>query len=525
MFKTKVSVLLVSFLVVNTTHASCYSVFKSLFQKESGFTNNEAVEFTERITRIERFTNFLRKGKEDPTPAINLKIAKKLNKLHENIFADNFSANEREWRTFFRTIEAQLIGFKRYKKISMYLEAHPDANESQFVNELVNMGFSDEFNNFIIKQLKDSGTLEKLRPKLNEEINSTLVNLGNNYQEYRMVRGNLEDLLISKECNEICKKQVNLLLKELGVNSEKESLTHPTFFKDQTRPSIEELRKLLYQEPLFVLTKVKRERNAELKSFFLSYLNQPMFVDSILGLIYKSDTLGRQKAVQLFKLIYDSHAQNVYFPKLNKIIFSTADAKANAQTLKGLNSTADQDELLITFARRADALAQEKWKAIKEYAEKFEKDFFEKLSAAEKKALARGEISPTRDKTILTKVALLTAAGAGTYAYFYFDGEPSSIEVEIESNEIEIPSLGGNSSTDLGEVEPSDRGVTPYERIDSNEKILLDGEIDQMIDEASVVIMDSDIQRDPSSLRLSHQHKSNLFTALWCTVFTCKASD
>ena len=57
------------------------------------------------------------------------------------------------------------------------------------------------------------------------------------------------------------------------------------------------------------------------------------------------------------------------------------------------------------------------------------------------------------------------------------------------------------------------------------QKILLDGEIDQMIEEASEVLIDSDVERDPSSLGLDNQHKGNLFSALWCTVFTCKVND
>ncbi|MAF76921.1 MAG: hypothetical protein CME60_02080 [Halobacteriovoraceae bacterium] len=493
-------------LLVGQVQASCYSNLKSLFVGKTGFNNNEAIDFTERVTRIENFTNFLRKGKEDPTPALNLKIAKKINLLHENIFANNFSANEREWRTFFRTIEAQLIGVKRYKKISDFLAENEGISEPDFIKALESMDFNSEFVDFIKKQVRDFERMDQFKSKLQEEINKSLVLLGNKYQEYRMVRGSLEDLLKSKQCNDTCKKQVKLLMDNLGANSEKETLAHPTFFKDQVRPSIDELRKMLYQEPLFVLTKAKKERNTELKSFLLSYLNQPQFVDRILGLIYKSDTIGRRKAVQLFKLIYDSHARNVYFPKLNKIIFSTDSAKINTQVLQGQNATVDQDELLVTFARRLDALAQEKWKEIKAYAEKFEKEFFKRMEDAEKKAQARGTISPTKDNTLLMKVALLTGAGAGAYAYFYFDGTPTSIEIEIEENEVPIPSSLHDSKEE------------------GDQKILLDGEFDQMLDEASEVIYESDTARGPSSLK-QKKDRGNIFRELWCSIFTCNAHE
>ncbi len=526
MFSPKAAFILLILSTSTASQASCFGVFKTLFNKETGFSGSEAIEFTERVSRIENVTNFLRKGKDPATPALNLSIAKKINKLHENIFADNFAANERDWRTFFRSMESKLIAFKRYKKISMYLEANSQINESQFIYQLQSMNFSDEFVEFIVEQMKKANGLEGFKGKLSEEMNSLLVKLGNHYQEYRMVRGSLEDLLITKECNDICKKQVNLLLKELGANSEKESLSHPTFFKNEVRPSVDELRELLYQEPLFVLTKVKRERNAELKAFFLNLLNQPQVLDRLLGLIYKSDTLGKQKAIQIFKLFYDTQAKNVYFPKLNKIIFGTSDAKSTLETLKGLNATVDQDELLITFARRIDALAEEKWKTIKEYAEKFEKEFFEKMKAAEVKAVARGELSPTKDKTLLYKVLLFGTTGAVTFSYFYFDATPTSVEIQMSDDGEEVILQSGNSSIndDEGqEVQPTDRGVVPYGKTEvTEEKILLDGEIDEALQEVSEVLMEQDEnpERNPSSLR--EGQKTNLFSALWCTLFTCK---
>ncbi len=525
--KKKLPLIAVIFLSFNVaTQAQCYSVLKSLFKRDTGLKNNEAMNFTERVTRIEDFTNFLRKGKDNPDPALNIRIAKKIEKMHEYIFADNFSANEREWRTFFRTMEGKLIGYKRYKQIRDLLEANPRISKTKFISEVEAMGFNREFSDYIASQVKEFDDLSTFKLKLQDEINSTLVDIGNQYQQYRMVRGSLEDLLETGECNDICKKQVNLLLSGLGANSERESLAHPIFFKDQQRPSIDELRELLYQEPLFVLTKAKRERNAELKSFLLSYLNQPEFVDMILGKIYKSNTLGKQKAVQFFKLIYDSQARNVYFPKLNKIIFSKGDAKTNTEILKGVNSTVDQDELLVTFARRIDTLAQEKWKAIKKYAEEFEKEFFEKLTAAEQKAKARGELSPTRDRTLITKLAIFGAAGIGTYSYFYFDSEPTSIEIAIEDNEVPIPgNQGSSNSVDLGEVEPTERGVVPYgvtvndEDEYEDEKVLLDGPEDEVLDEVTDVMLDSQGYRDPSSVKDSQ--KGNLFSALWCTLFSC----
>jgi len=490
------------------------------------------MDFTERITRIENFTNFLRKGKENPDPALNIKIGKKIAKMHEYIFADNYSANEREWRTFFRSMEGKLIGIKRYKEISNLLEKNPRLSKKQLLIKLYDMGYSEEFRDYIAHQLKELKSLSTFKLKLEEEINTLLVDVGNNYQEYRMVRGSLEDLLKTKECNDVCKKQVNMLLAGLGANSDKESLAHPMFFKNQTRPSIDELRQLLYSEPLFVLTKAKRERNAELKSFILSYLNQPQFVDIILGKIYKSNTLGKQKAVRFFKLIYDAQAKTVYFPKINKILFSLADAKTNTEILKGVNATVDGDELLITFARRVDALAKEKWKAIRAYAEKFEKDFFAQMKEAEVKAAARGEISPTRDNSLITKVAIFTVAGAGAYSYFYFDGTPSSTEVAIDNNEVPIPGqqTGSSSTTDLGEVPPTNRGVVPHnstkpkiEKKDQAQdvKVLLDGPEDEMLDQVTDVILDSQTERDPSSEESEKNEGQGFFTNLWCSIFNC----
>jgi hypothetical protein len=512
-----------------TYAASCPYYLKRFFHIESGFQNNDSLKFTEKLSRIETFTNWLRKGKDDPTPALDLKIAKRLEILQANIFSDNHSENEREWRTFFRIMEGKFIGFKRYKKISLLLEANPRIGKKKFINELRSMNFSDEFINYMEAQLKELGDLKSFRFKLKEEMNSTLVDLGNDFREYQMVRGELENLLTSADCNSVCLKNVKLLISELGANSEKESLAHPIFFKNEKSPSFEELQELLYQEPLFVMTEAKRERNAELKSFFLSYLNQPKVVDSFFGILYKSSPLGKSKAIRVFKIIYDAHARNEYFPKLNKIIFGSSDPKTNAEILIGQESLEDLDELLITFARRIDTVAKSKWKSIKEYAKEGQQELFNRMEEAEIFAQARGDLSPTNDDTKFYKLAILGIAGAGALSYFYFDRKPSSIDDALDNNipnnedERDGPHSSGGTVTDLGDVPPTDRGVVPY---DEDNSIMLDGEEDQAIEELVTILYQTNFKRGPSSIQYSikgkRNYKNNFFSALWCTVFTCE---
>lgn len=492
------------------SYGKCTSSLASLFKRSKGFEKDTTLTELDRITRIENFTNSLRTQRDAIDTALNIKIYKKIDKIYENIFNDAFTPNERTWRVFFREMETNLAAFRRYKTLKDFMERRPELSIEDFKAKVFQLNFSEDFQNYLFSQVAKANDIMSFKSLFDEEYKKILVSIGNDYQEYRMVLGSLEKLQGTKECSEICKSQIQRLLSSLGVASEKERLMNPIFLGGESRIPLEELRDSLYSEPLFVLTKAKKERNAELLNFIISFFPNLNFADNIFGLIYKSKIIGNTRAVKFFSLIYDAQARAFHFPKINKIIHSTLDTNKNLELLIILNDTIDADELLVTFARRIDALAQKKWKSLLEFAKANDKAFFEKMTTASKKASARGAISPTAQKSTTSRIATYLALGTvPALGYFYFDAPSASTLIPF-SDEDSQSGLGGQTVTEV-EIPPE-------------ELLELQGDTDSTLDEVSEVIENDTVavERDPSSIgHFRQKYRSNFFEALWCSITKC----
>lgn len=485
------------FLLSTLAEAGCIATLKRIMNK-GPFAQTEEYRLREKIARIEEVTNFFRRKKDNPDPALNIKIYKKVTLMNENLLNGTHAANERRWRTFFREFEANYISFKRSKELLQVLMENPDEAPSTFLVRLEGMGYPEAYRNFIAKRIEEYGNIEDLRKALDLEMKNTLVKLGNDYQEYRIVRGNLDDLLENPECKENCQRMVKMLRENLGAESDKNSMIHKIFFEGESTPKIQEMRELLYQENLFVLTKLKRERNAEIFRFLTSFLSQPQFVDSLFGYIYKGNLLGKKRAVKLFRMIYDAQARNFHFPKINRVLFGPKEPEKSMDLLQNLNTTVDNDELLVTFSRRVDSLSEGRWEAVKKHAKTQDKDFHKRMVDAEEKAKARGDLSPTQGPSFVARLATLVVIGVPAVGYFYFDALPTSVQEILYTPE-------GDGTVDPDEALPEE-----------GEIITLEGDEDQVIEEVGDVLQDAEGERGPSS------NREALFTKWWCSLLTCR---
>lgn len=273
------------------------------------------------------------------------------------------------------------------------------------------------------------------------------------------------------------------------------------FFDGEGRPAIKEMREALYQEPTFVLTRLKRERNAEILGFLKGIISQPEFLDTILGYIYKSKILDKRRAVKLFRMIYDAQAKNSHFPKINRVIYGPNQPGQSLDLLENINTAVGGDELLVTFARRVDAGAEKKWASLLEEAKASEPDFHKRMLEAGEKAKARGDLSPTSNRSFVGRLAALVVIGVPTVGYFYFDGLPTSVEEFL---------YGATEDQDLESDQPHP---------DSMIEVELNGEEDDTLEEAADVLTsgeDREGERGPSS------QKQALFTQWWCQHFSCR---
>lgn len=467
----------------------------------------------EKVTRLEKTTNFLRNIKENPEPALNLRVWKKIAVIDSFLFNGSHAPNERQWRTFFREFEANWISFSRGKKILDLFSTNPELDRATLMNKLGEWGFSQEYQDFIDRMLDEAGSLERLKMQLQLEQKSTLTHLGNQYHEYRMVRGHLEELLNKEECNDNCQRYAKYLLGSLGSESDKEKIMFEVFFKGEGRPVIKEMREELYQHETFVLTRLKRERNAEIMGFLTSIISQPEFIDTILGYVYKSKLLEKRRAVKLFRMVYDAQALKNHFPKINRVIYGPNEPEKALDLLQSLNTSTGDDELLVTFARRVDGGADKKWAKILEHAENNDSDFHKRMLEAKEKAQARGDLSPTTQRSFVGKLAALVVIGVPTIGYFYFDGLPTSVEEYL---------YGQNTDEAAAQADP-DQPLP-----DGQMEIELGGEEDLTLDEVGEVLSNEEVltneedARGPSSERaFQRSQKRALFSEFWCRLTGC----
>lgn len=480
-------------------HAGCPQLLRGLLRKKSLYENTPQYTYFQKVTKIEKTTNFFRRIKENPEPSLNISIWKKLAIMDSFLFNGSHAPNERQWRIFFREFEANYISYKRSKIIVDFLIANEDISSAAFMKKLKDWKFSQEYILFLKGRLEELGSIDQLRVALELEKKTTLTHIGNNYHEYRMVRGHLEDLLLKEECQEDCQKLTKMLLGNLGTESQKEKMMFEIFFEGEARPDLKEMRELLYQEETFVLTRLKRERNTEIFGFLKSLVSQPEFIDSLLGYVYKSNLLEKRRAVKLFKMVYNAQARNIHFPKINRVIYGPKEADKALDLLQSLNASVEGDELLTTFARRVDPLAEKRWAAMLEVAKKNDGDFHNRMTSAAEKAKARGDLSPANPRSFVGRIAALVVIGVPTVGYFYFDGLPTSVQEYI-----------------YGE----DEKVNPDAPLpDGGEVVELGGEEDLMLEEVGEVITEEKGDREPSSAK---EKKQATFTKLWCQLFSCK---
>lgn len=465
-------------------HASCGGALKSfLGMKKSSFYDSPELALKEKINKFERLNNHLRNSSEHKEPAMALTVWKKIENLDNNLFTKHYSVNVRDWRVFFRDFEMNFISFNRMKDISDFM-AQTDVTRVKLSNYLQKREYSSEFQEFILSKFDNSPKPELFKIEIDKEVERNLINIGNDYYEYRLVREHLRDLENSDLCDSECLVELKKLMDNLGVESDREKSSLPIFFKGEKRPAIEDITRVVHDNPLALITKLKKERNSEVVNWLISLLLQPEIVDSIMGLVYKSKHIGKYRAVRLFQAFYNAQARKIHFPKINNVVKSFKNDTEKSYThLKTVNTTIPKDELLVTFARMVDALAVKKYKILKAYAKEHDPSFYDRMIAAEEKAVARGDISITHKRSIIGQLIQFVPASTPIYLYqrSKLDEEATVTEVDENGDPIESEDSNENSEVKL-----------PIEHGD---------EMDQTLQEVAEVMVEAkkETNRDPSS--------------------------
>ncbi|WP_419168670.1 hypothetical protein [Halobacteriovorax sp.] len=469
-------------------YASCGGAFKSFLGiKKNSFYDTPEFELKEKINKLETLNRRLRNTSEHKEPAMSLSVWKKIEKLDNNLFTKHYSVNVRDWRVFFRDFEVNFISFKRMKDISDFLSS-TDVTKTKLKKYLKEKEYSDEFNEFILSKFDNSPNADLFKIEVDKEAERNIINIGNDYYEYRLVREHIRDLENSDLCNKECQVELKKLMANLGVASDREKSTLPIFFKGESRPELDDITRVVHENPMALITKLKKERNSEVVNWLYSLLLQPEIVDTFMGLIYKSKHIGKYRAVRLFQAFYNARARRLHFPKINNIVKSFSnDLVKSYSNLKTVNTTIPKDELLVTFARMVDALAVKKYKLLKQYAKENDPKFYERMLAAEEKAYARGDISITHRRSVIGQLVQFIPASTPIYLY-----QRSKLEERATVEEV---------NEDGEVIESNDDGSVEVEEVIV--EIEHGDEMDKTLEEVAEVIAQetSDTTRDPSSVK------------------------
>lgn len=482
-------IILISIISLTNSYAGCVTSLRSfLGLKNNSFYDTPEFALKEKVNALEKLNNRLRNSSDNKEPALTTAIWKKIERLDNNIFTKHYTVNVRDWEVFFRDFEINYISFNRLKKILDFIDA--DTTQESLRKLCQDSGYSKEFEDFIVSKFSNATNVDLLKIELEKEIEGNLIHIGNHYYEYRLVREHLRDLKGSDLCNADCETELKKLLSSLGVANKKEQSTFPIFLKGEKRPDLDELTQLVHENPLALVTKLKKERNIEVVNWMISLMLQPEIIDTIMGMVYKSKTIGKYRAVRVFQAFYNAQARNLHFPKINSVVKTFRnDLEKSYAHLKTLNTTIPKDEMLVTFARMVDALAVKKWKLLKNYAKANDPKFLERMLEAEKKAFARGDISITHKRSLIGQLIQFIPASTPIYLYQRSKLEEHATVTEVDENGDAIESSETGQS--VSEVDP----VIVIEH---------DGEVDQDLEEvAEVIATAQEAARDPSSVKTS----------------------
>ena len=488
---------------LNSWSIDCHKAVRLLLSKNKNQPQDEVqFKLLKQIQKLEKRTNKLRLKKSNSEPAINLMIWKKIAKYDALLANGSFSQITRELRPLFREVESAVVIMKKYEIILEIINRVGTSDLNLLKVELKNSSLNQELITSVLERASNISELTKVQAYYKSIRDESAIHLGHFYHEYKLVRLHFEGMMEQDSCSDACKINIKRLLDSIGVASETEQQRFSIFFKDASRPTWLEVSESLNGNTLAYTTRLKRERDEELKLFLKGLLAEVLPVDELAQVILNAPGISKSKAVRVIKLFYDRIARLVHFPKVNQIMRSPQLAADKFDLFIQLNTTViPQDELMVTFARRIDSQTKAAWEEMIKFAKANQDsypDILKRMEVAKEKAMARGEISLVHEKSFTTRLAIILSAG-GSFAYYNFNKK----EVEEVIDDV------GHSSTEVEpELEVTEEEKEDYELGNSTTLMIEHGstedkELDQLVDELNEIIKDSIPDREPSSQKES----------------------
>jgi hypothetical protein len=451
--KKTIKLLLIFTFCFNSFNSIAGNICAAEFLGLHNITGKSQLKRMRKIERMETIRNKIRRMKDVPEAiAVDNHNFMLFQDVSKQLLKGRISLARDKWQGLFRRVERNYYFVKTKQELVRDTLLLREYNTSRILEELNSRYAGEPFVLDILKILrkKDFNSGDEMISYLNKSINKSAKYLGWKISNYEFINKELDLLLKGKKCKEICKKQIRLLRRELGVTAKAEQETF-SMFVGLKKVKVKDIVSLVNTIPSAKETKLLKSIFYEFSKYIQEKITKPKWRGVIADILYTL-TLQRGWTAKHIDSIFTEaiNVSNHFFP-INKVIMRTKTIADQIEKLKNQNSLFVGDILLLTFARRIDDLAHGTWKEILAEARKTDKEFYKRMKAAEVKATKRKSLTEDYDKSPYRLTAYLLAGGGG-FAYLYFNfnvSDDGEAQVGISIN-------ADGSLEDLGEVDLSE---------------------------------------------------------------------
>ncbi len=507
----RVSFLVLAFLLSYQSEASCWNLSKNVLtgKVKTPYKDMSEAELFRIAEKIEDQTARIRTLRKNTEPAINKRVDDRLEDLDAFMKNGSLAIAQRNIRGLFLDVELSYYAFKRNNKVLEAISSlNTNASPKKIKGIIRSLNLDEHSQKTLFERVDQYGSYLDFKNSLEVESRELLVLIGNKAHFYKRIRLHLEDLPNKSYCDERCQELSRELLRSVGVTSGTLKERFPSIFNSLERFPIEEFNIFINKNPLAWIVMAKQERNAEFFAALKEFTLHPSFLDRIFTSFYNFPVVRNSRVVNFFRMVYNYQARTLHMRKISKVVRSSKQVESKFYLMREFNSMYPHDELMVTYARRADRGAATSWREFKTFAKEKEPDFFKRMLGAEKKARIRGDISPVYQQSLASLLAGFAFVGGGGLAYYYYIGirDPADVIVDDLEGGKDCPETpigsGGDNSGDtkpvdlssdaknlIGPLPPQSEATKPCKKRAPKVEVPVGGKEDKLIDEASEVLI------------------------------------
>lgn len=408
----------------------------------------------DKINRLERVTSFIRKlrskGQEEFV-LITRRMQDEFKAVEGLIFRGDIDLAVRKWRTIFRKVETSAIEAQNYnlmiRGVNKGIRLHVTEYESLLIKEAVPKYIINRH----IKDLNKLGGKEYLS-YLHKELRKHHRNLGNNFEKYKFIKNNLDDLFLDPNCTALCKQSIKNLYDEISIASPAQRELFRNLLGSRKKIKLSAVEKVFNSHPEAIVLARRKEFLAETFGLLKKYFNNANVMQSLY--LYLGNTAARKnlKLVRMFKRIFDQRYHSVNKGIINKVTHSTKTPKDQLELIKLESKYSDYDGILVDMSRSPDKAVKDAWAGLKNYASESPQraSLLKELELAEQLGIKIGKSSNKMPKDVSTLIGAMVIGG-GFAGYMLFDVEQQEEDDQTNDDGVMILDID-----DLDQIQDDD---------------------------------------------------------------------